>query len=128
MLSGKSEKSQQVMPILSHFFLADSNSIDSFGSILPEIVRLKKMKQALYIPAEIVEMVGDGGGKACGLFNRELEKNSNFLKKYLVLVESLIPKNKQLVTIDMDLRNVDQFDFVKSFFSQAGYSVWVVRR
>ena len=123
------EQSQSGKTSLARDFKSlDKNIHVSNDYIYTEIVQLKKMKQAHNISAEIVEMIGDGGGKACGLFNRELEKNSNFLKKYLVLVESLIPKNKQLVTIDMDLRNMDQFDFVKSFFSEAGYSVWVVRR
>ena len=61
-------------------------------------------------------------------FNNQLRNNSNLLKKYLVLVESLIPLNKQIVAFDMDLRNEDQFNVAKNVFSEAGYSVWVVSR
>jgi SAM-dependent methyltransferase len=96
--------------------------------VFVELVRLKKMGRVSHLPSEVVNLVSEGGATNCGRFNRAIEEDDDLLKKYLGIVKSLIPVDKRLVTIDLDLRREEQYAVAKDFFTSAGYSVWIVTR
>ncbi len=107
----------------------DQHSHISNDYVFLEIVRLKSKGMLNWLPSSIADF-SDGVDirTACGLFNRRLESDHALLKDYLELVVTLIPRNKQLVSIDLDLRNANSFSFVKDFFAANGFSVWMVSR
>ena len=109
------------------FIQLDRHMHVSNDYIYCEIARMRDMKQS-HLSADVLENIGDGGGEACGRFNRELEKSFDLLQQYLVIVKSLLPRNKQLISMDLDLIAEEQIEVIKRFFSTAGYSVWVVSR
>ena len=119
--SGKTTLARELAHLDRHMHISNDY-------IYTEIVKLARKASAQSVPADILEQVGDGGGTACGLFNRALEDNPDLMEKYLSLVESLLPRNKRLISMDFDLRTESQIETVKEFFSKSGYSVWVVRR
>ncbi|HEX6189556.1 MAG TPA: hypothetical protein VFZ40_15855 [Pyrinomonadaceae bacterium] len=119
--SGKTSLARELAHLDRHMHISNDY-------IYTEIVRLGRAKSAQSISDDILEKVGDGGGRACGLFNRALESDPELMQKYLTLIESLLPRNKGLISMDLDVRLEPQIQAVKDFFVRSGYSVWVVRR
>ena len=119
--SGKTSLARELAHLDRHMHISNDY-------IYTEIVRLGRAKSAQSISDDILEKIGDGGGRACGLFNRALESDPELMQKYLSLIESLLPRNKGLISMDLDVRLEPQIQAVKDFFVRSGYSVWVVRR
>ena len=119
--SGKTSLARELAHLDRHMHISNDY-------IYTEIVRLGRAKSAQSISDDILEKIGDGGGRACGLFNRALESDPELMQKYLMLIESLLPRNKGLISMDLDVRLEPQIQAVKDFFVRSGYSVWVVRR
>jgi hypothetical protein len=80
------------------------------------------------IPALVADQLGDGSGQACYLFNRQLEKNESLLRAYLELLIPLLPRDRRLITMDLDLLEPHAVALLKSLLSGAGFSVWVATR
>ncbi len=108
-------------------------ALDSHGHVTNdylyfEIVRLKSLGYLHSVHPALFDHVGDGSGAACGQFNRRLDTDVTLLGHYLDLLKTVLPGNKSLVTIDFDLRRPEQYEIVKRYFQNAGYSTWVVTR
>ena len=73
-------------------------------------------------------MVGDGSGEACGRFNRRLAEDVGLLDIYLSHVLTVMPTNKNILTMDFDMTGAEQIEHMKKFFSVNGYSVWIMTR
>jgi hypothetical protein len=110
------------------FLRLDRHMHVSNDYIYTEIVRRKRAGIVADVPASLVERVGDGSGTACGKFNRALEADASLLKEYLGVVVCLLPRDKQLISMDFDMIHHEQVTLMKQFFDQHGYSVWVVQR
>jgi hypothetical protein len=80
------------------------------------------------IPEVLARHVGDGSGKACGDFNRALESNQELLSAYLSWIIGLLPRTKQIVSVEFDVLKDEAVATMKEMLSSAGFSVWVVRR
>jgi len=119
--SGKTSLARELAQLDRHMHISNDY-------IYTEIVRLRRTESVQSISDDILKKIGDGGGRACGLFNRALESDPELMQKYLTLVESLLPTNKGLISMDLDVRLEPQIQVVKDFFVRSGYSVWVVRR
>jgi hypothetical protein len=96
--------------------------------IYNEILQLVKHGNGKNLPLEIVEKIGDGSGLACMNFNRALENDSALLNQYLLLIEPLIPLNKDIVSMDLDLVDPEKVKFIANYFSLRNFSVWIVMR
>ncbi|MFM6455228.1 MAG: hypothetical protein ACKPH7_25870 [Planktothrix sp.] len=96
--------------------------------IYNEILQLVKSGKGKNLPPEIVEKIGDGSGVACMNFNRALESDSALLNQYLLLIEPLIPLNKDIVSMDLDLVDPEKVKFIVNYFSLRNFSVWIVMR
>ena len=93
-----------------------------------EIVAKQQDGQAQAFPQELVTLAGDGSGKACGAFNRQLESDPGLLRIYLEWLAPLLPRNKRIVSMDFDLVDAQQVNLAKAILTEAGFSVWVVQR
>jgi hypothetical protein len=80
------------------------------------------------IPALVADQLGDGSGQACYLFNRQLENNEPLLRAYVELLIPLLPRDRRLVTMDLDLLEPRAVALLKTLLSDAGFSVWVAMR
>lgn len=80
------------------------------------------------IPAAVADQLGDGGGQACYLFNRQLEKNESLLRAYVELLIPLLPRDRRLITMDLDLLEPQAVALLKALLSGAGFSVWIATR
>jgi hypothetical protein len=118
--SGKTSLGRDLLQLDPHMHISNDY-------IYCEIARLSRTQDALF-PKEVTQNIGDGSGVACGSFNRALERDPGLLKKYISLVERLIPRTKGLVSMDLDLVDSDQISVVASHFSAKGFSVWIVMR
>ena len=94
-----------------------------------EFARLRKKGMLDWIPEELAALPEKTEVPfSCGHFNRRLESEPALLNQYLELVASLIPSDRQLVSIDLDLRDRNNYPTVRDFFVSKGYSVWLVTR
>ena len=119
-----SGKTSLARDLLTH----DSAMHVSNDYIYSELVARQKDGQAGHFPQRLVNMAGDGSGRACGLFNRALESDPELLRDYLEWITPLIPRNKRLVSMDFDLVAESQVELAKQVLTSNGFSVWVVRR
>ncbi len=76
----------------------------------------------------LAERLGDGSGKACGEFNRALERDEAMLVDYLDWVARMLPRDKNVVSMDLDLVHPPHVEIVKKKLQEAGFSVWTVQR
>jgi hypothetical protein len=114
---------------LARDFLALDQSMHvSNDYIYTELVQRSRAGQSTAFPKALVEAAGDGSGKACGAFNRALESDPELLRQYMSWIIPLLPQNKRAISMDFDLVADSQVDVVKAILTQAGYSVWIVRR
>ena len=96
--------------------------------IYTELVVKARAGHADAYPQQLVQMAGDGSGKACGAFNRALENDPVILRQYLEWIVPLLPRNKRIISMDFDLVAESQVELAKQVLSDAGFSVWIVRR
>jgi hypothetical protein len=62
------------------------------------------------------------------MFNRQLKTNELLLREYIKLLIPLLPSNRRLITMDLDLIEPHAVAFLKSQLSSAGFSVWIAMR
>lgn len=119
--SGKTSLARDFQALDSHMHVSNDY-------IYCEIVEKHKASQAGGFPQQLVSLAGDGSGKACGAFNRALEKDPEMLSVYIEWLIPLLPRHKRLISMDLDLVEDGQVELAKKLFSKAGFSVWVVHR
>lgn len=107
----------------------DHHSHLSNDYVFVELIRLKNKGLLDWVPGDLVELPDRAEVRSsCGHFNRALEADPVLFKAYLELVASLIPRDKDLVSMDFDLRDEKNFPIARDFFASKGYSVWIVTR
>ncbi len=119
--SGKTSLAREFASLSRHVHISNDY-------IFWELATFKKKAPSHSIPPIIIEKIGDGSASACGQFNRELDRDPDLLNQYLRLIEPLIPRTKNLISMDWDLLNEEHISIAKEFFTNAGFSVWIMRR
>ena len=64
----------------------------------------------------------------CSRWFRTVEKDAGLFEDYMKLILKMIPKGRNMISLDLDLRRADRLDELKRFFADAGFSVWIVTR
>jgi len=93
-----------------------------------ELVELQASKRSTGISPQLAEHLGDGSGKACGEFNRALERDEALLIDYVDWIVRLLPRGKNIVSMDFDLTHPPHVEILKQRLHRAGFSVWTVQR
>lgn len=89
---------------------------------------LAKLKRAGKAPRAFADVIEGSGFEDAGKFFRGIEANPKSLEAYLSVVFELLPKNKSLVSVDVDLRNHTAVALAKNYFTSRGFSTWMVTR
>ena len=110
------------------FLTLDGTIHVSNDYIYTELVARARDGHANSFPSQLVKMAGDGSGKACGAFNRALASDPAMLLQYIEWITPLLPRSKRVVSMDFDLVGESQVELAKKSLTDAGFSVWVVRR
>lgn len=106
----------------------DSQIHVSNDYIYCELQRLFANGGSHEVPQIISSSLGNGTGQACYEFNRKLDKDREMLLSYAGIIVKLLPRNKRLVTMDLDLQEPHAVTDLKEFLVQSGFSVWLATR
>lgn len=93
-----------------------------------ELFRLRSNDILPNCTRDLLDIVGGGSAEEVGNFFRTIESDPKLFRDYLELVISMIPREKSVVSLDLDLRQNKRIDELKDFFTKAGFSVWIVTR
>lgn len=93
-----------------------------------ELFRLRTYGLLPNCSQRLLDVVSGGTPEEVGNFFRTIESDTQLFKDYLTFVISMIPKWKSSISLDLDLRIPARLNELKSMFSDAGFSVWVVTR
>jgi hypothetical protein len=96
--------------------------------IFYEVFRLRSKGTLPNCSQSLVDVVGGGSAEEVGNFFRTIEGDAQLFQEYMKLVDSMIPRERRLVSLDLDLRKPERVDELRTFFAEAGFLVWIVTR
>ena len=93
-----------------------------------ELFRFKSKHALPNCSQRLIDAIDGGSAEQVGNFFRTIEGDTRLFEDYMRVILGMIPKGRDAVSLDLDLRQPERLGELRGFFAKAGFSVWIVTR